>query len=139
MTPAERRDYLKQRVLTAKRRRKMSKAERITKQRKAVKNRKRRKYRSRIFKSRRGMKARGIDGKVIRKRFFVVTYDANGNTLGTLWFSTPKPTEAAQTEHLAQHGIKHPMLLPVISPEKLKSMKHRLNSSKQAKNRRRRG
>jgi hypothetical protein len=133
MTSAERHE-----VVSAKKRRKMSKAERIAKERKAAKNRKKRKYRTRVFKSKKGMKARGVGGKMIRKRFFVVTYDATGRSLGALWFATAKPSDMAKEEHLAKYGIKHPLTLPVVSPARLKSMKSKSAGSKKAKSQRRR-
>ncbi len=108
-------------TLSAKRRRKMSKAERIKTEKRAKKNRKLRRFRGPWKKSKKGQKAIATttapDGKVttkrIRKKFYFDMYGADGNHMGLYWSVTPRVSKDKLKSYKEEHGTKHPAALPV--------------------------
>jgi hypothetical protein len=118
MTRNEVNDYLSLNTVSAKRRRKQTKAERKKALRRGAKLRRIRKYRSKVKRAKGpGMKATIMlpDGKrkKIRKKFYITTWDSKGNPTGTLWYTSAQPDKEELEAYRQKYGVKHPMQLAI--------------------------
>lgn len=123
MTAAERQQYILLNTVSAKRRRKQTKAERKKMMRRGAKLRRIRKKRSKIRRARGpGMKATillpGGKRKKIRKKFYIATWDSRGNSTGTLWYTSAKPDKDEMLAYRQKYGVKHPLQLPIANMTK---------------------
>lgn len=125
MSREERHDFIEANTsFSAARRKRETKAERKKKERRAKKLRRIRKYRSAVKRAKKGQ--RSViwlpDGKkkIVRKKFYIQTWDSRGNPTGTLWYTSAKPSKEEMEAYSKLHKVKHPMKLAKVNSEQMK-------------------